>query len=122
MVKMCNTKILFEIIIKALIFVAFFLLINKTKVIKIDNRINESLYQDNINFSDFDNKCKILAIYYHENKFIKSLIENQVKLAKEHGIYGFGIVYNLLIGFKFNEDILNFFAYENEFNFGYFII
>ena len=122
MIKTCNTKIFFEINIKALIFVVFFLLINKSKVIKIDNMFNEPLYQDNINFSDFDIKCKILAIYYHENKFNKSLIENQAKLAKEHGIYGFGIVYNILIGFKLNEDLLNFFAYENELNFGYFII
>ena len=122
MLKTYKIKLFFEINIKALIFVTFFLLYNKTKVIKIDNIINEPLYQDNINFSYFNNTCKILAIYYHENKFSKTLIENQTKLAKDHGIYGFGIVYNLLMEVELNENILNFFAYENELNFGYFII
>ena len=96
-------------------------MINFRKVINIDNLINESLYQDNQDFSKNETNFKILAIYFPQyynekydlankidNKFEmpknekininKSIIEQQVKLAKNHGIFGFGIVYNIING------------------------
>ena len=119
-------------------------LVNITKVLKIDNLINETLYQDNKDFSQFETKHKILAIYYPQNytnrknwlKEIyneseiqkneeinsKSLIEQQIKLAKNHGIFGFGIVYNLINGIIFSQKILNFFLNDHLNNFPFFII
>ena len=128
-----------------ILFCAFFESINISKEIKIDNLINESLYQENMNFSKFDTHYKILAIYHLDNiineedfnnkkiykLFIKrkkeininkSLIETQIKLAKNHGIFGFGIVYNKMNGVKFNEEILNLFSKNEMNNFPFFII
>ena len=124
----------------------FLSLFNISKVIKIDNLIKESLYQDNQDFSKFTTKYKILTIYYLQKiistkdldntkktkffsekneeiiNFNKSLITEQVKLAKNHGIYGFGIVYDIIYGMKLNEEILNLFFSENMNNFPFFIL
>ena len=130
---------------KILVLYAFLSLFNVSKVIKIDNLINESLYQDNQDFSKFTTKYRILAIYYLQNiisptdldnikttlsfskknkeiNFNKSLIKEQVKLAKNHGIYGFGIVYDIIYGMKLNEEVLNLFSSENMNNFPFFIM
>ena len=111
-----------QIILKGFIIYAVFLCINQKKAIQIDNMIKESIYEDNINFSETVTKYRVLAIYYQLVKFNKSLIKEEILLAKNHGIFGFGIVYNFLIGIKTNNEILNFFSYENEINFPYFII
>ena len=116
-------------------------LIKIPKILEINNLINEPLYQNNLDFSQFDTKYKILAIYYpqnyinkmsydenenmNENKEInlsKSLIEQQIELAKIHGIFGFGIVYNLANNIKFNEEIFNIISKDNSNNFSFFII
>ena len=112
----------FQIILKYFIICVVILLINQKKVIKIDNMIRESLYQDNKNFSETVTKYRVLAIYYQIVKFNKSLIKKEIILAKNHGIFGFGIVYNFEIGIKTNNEIVNFFSSENEINFPYFII
>ena len=52
----------------------------------------------------------------------KSLIKEHVKLAKNHGIYGFGIVSNIKTGLKFNEEVLNLFSSQNMNNFPFFIL
>ena len=119
--------------------------INVTKVIKIDNIINQKFYQNDCDFSNFETKYKVLALFFpqqsinkiklgvnkkdssfvneEENiKLSESLIEHQVQLAKNHGIYGFGIIYNWLKGFKCNEEILNYFIYGKKINFHFFII
>jgi len=117
---------------------------NKAKIIEIDNIINEEELNNNRNFSNFNTSYKIIAIYipqiyneqfdfnnnskitksYKNNEinFNESLIEYQVKLAKNHGIFGFGIVYNLDYGIKINKKIFNLFANDDELNFPYFII
>ena len=116
----------------------FLSLFNLSKVIKIDNLIKESLYQDDQDFSKFTTKYKILTIFYLQNiigtkdminikknediNFNKSLIKEQVKLAKKHGIYGFGIVYNITNGLKLNEEVLNLFSAENMDNFPFCIL
>ena len=130
---------------KIMVLYGFLSLFNVCKVIKIDNLIKESLYQDNKDFSKFTTKYKILAIYYLQNvissidldnikkkkffskkieeiNFNKSLIKEQVELAKNHGIYGFGIVYDILNGIQLNEEILNLFSSENMNNYPYFIL
>ena len=110
--------------------------VNPNKIIKINNEINESLYQENLDFSQFETKHKVVAIYYSDNytntnKNIKKnnkiinynfLIKYQIKLAKMHGIYGFGIVYNLTNNKTYEEKISNLFSYMNEINFPFFII
>ena len=139
--------IIFEISIKIFLFCCFLSLFNINKVINIDNLINESFYQDDQDFSKFSTDYKILAIYYPQNftntdtklfvdkktsksiiqedeefNSTKSLILEQVKLAKNHGIFGFGIVYNMMYNQKFNEEILNLFLSDNKNNFPFFII
>ena len=141
-------NIIFGISIKIILFFGLLSLFNINKVINIDNLINESLYQENQDFSKFSTKYKILAIYYpqnftnfdetkysvdkkksksiiqedEENKFKKTLIYEQVKLAKNHGIFGFGIVYNVMNNHKSNEEIFNFFSSDKMNNFPFFII
>jgi len=140
--------IIFEISIKIILLCWFLSLFNINKVINIDNLINETLYQDNQDFSKFSTNYKIISIYYPQNftnftgtklfvgkktsKSIiqgdeeynsrKSLIIEQIKLAKNHGIFGFGIVYNIMNNQKFNEEILNLFSSDNMNNFPFFII
>jgi len=116
-------------------------LIKIPKILEINNLINETLYQNNLDFSQFDTKYKILAIYYPQNyinkidfdeneninekqeiNLSKSLIEQQIKLAKIHGIFGFGIVINLATNIKFNEEIFDIISKDNINNFSFFII
>ena len=117
------------ILIKFCIFYIFLSLINKGKVIKIDNIINDSLYQENLDFSSFETKYKVLAIYYTDYVIKKtdiidrnSLIDKQVKLAKNHGIYGFGIVYNWINNKTYNEAMLNLLTQIDQTKFPFFII
>lgn len=114
----------------------FIIRVNPKKIIKIDNEINESLYKENLDFSRFKTKHKVVAIYYPDNCSNKienvkkknktnnynSLIEYQIKLAKMHGIYGFGVVYNWTNNKIYDELISNLFSYMNDINFPFFII
>ena len=129
---------IFVFSVKIMVLYGFLSLFNLSKVIKIDNLIKESLYQDDQDFSKFTTKYKILTIFYLQNiigtkdminikknediNFNKSLIKEQVKLAKKHGIYGFGIVYNITNGLKLNEEVLNLFSAENMDNFPFCIL
>ena len=60
-------NIIFGYSIKIILFCGFLPLFNIKKLINVDNLINESLYQENQDFSKFSAKYKILAIYYSEN-------------------------------------------------------
>ena len=129
---------IFVFSVKIMVLYGFLSLFNLSKVIKIDNLIKESLYQDDQDFSKFTTKYKILTIFYLQNiigtkdlfnikknediNFNKSLIKEQVKLAKKHGIYGFVIVYNITNGLKLNEEVLNLFSSENMDNFPFCIL
>ena len=110
--------------------------INHNKIIIIDNEINESLYKENLDFSQFETKHKVVAIYYPDNYTNKienvkknnkinkynSLIEYQIKLARMHGIYGFGVVYNWTNNKIYDDEMSNLFSYMNDINFPFFII
>lgn len=125
-----------EIIVKIFIFYGFLSLFNETKIIKIENEIKESFYQNNLDFSKFETKYKIIAIYYINNNIIEkenlkvgnnfnikySLIDEQIKLAKSHGIIGFGIVYDFIKNIGYNEIISKLLVYINIINFPFFII
>ena len=131
--------------VKFILFIILLDVFNKGREIKIDNLINEQLYRENLDFSKFTTKYKILAIYYPQyyinaldfinkktTKYIikkdeiinlrKLLIKKQVTLAKMHGIYGFGIVYDVMNSIKFNEDIFDLFTSNNMLNFPFCII
>ena len=116
--------------------------INNPRIITINNLVNEQLYQNNQDFSKFKTKYKIIAIYYpqtynnsyvnnmtrpiiqktDDNKQGKSLIEQNIILAKNHGIYGFAFVYNWLDDFQMYEEIFNLFSYNYRINFQFFLI
>ena len=88
---------------------------NNKKIIEIDNALEFPKYEDNISFSNYSSELKPIAIYYPQiidinnndlelnklnenffnfNKtFLFNKIRNSVTLAKNHGIYGFGIYY-----------------------------
>ena len=126
----------FEIIIKFFAFYGFLFLFSKTKLIKIDNKINEPSYQINLNFSQFQPKYKVVALYYLDNyanenyivkinnslKYNDSLIEQQVKLSKMHGIYGFGLVFNWKTDIRINDIASNTISLINKENFPFFVI
>ena len=132
--------------------------INKNFIIEIDNKINESLYENNIYFYNKLTNLKIIAIYFpqyvkikanfsfsnnnvfysNKSKNIKSLIKNKnlslnnikeseiikehVKIAKNHGIYAFGIYYYWFSGIKLYDQPIKIFSENNELNFPFFII
>ena len=140
-----NIKFKYETIEKIILIFSFISFVNIPKIINIDNLISESYYQKDLDFSEFDANLKVLAVYYPRNyiniidyidkktfsslinekneiNLHKLLIKKQVKLAKNHGIFGFGIVYNLMKCFQFNEEILDLFSDDNMHNFHFFII
>ena len=128
-------KIDFFIIIKILLFYSIFALINDNQIIINNNIINKPIYQKNLDYSNLTSKYKIIAIYYpyHNTSIINIkdtlhninnhyLIEDQIKLAKKHGLFGFGIMFNLSNFYEINEDSLKVISDVNELNFPFFII
>ena len=97
-----------------------YICINNKELIDIDNEFKGTLYEDVNKFNANISELKPIAFYYPEynnisyfkyfriilkkhimNKYeIRKLINAQIKLAKEHNIYGFGIFYSL---FNFNK-------------------
>ena len=81
---------LFEFFFKIVLFYSFVSLINFRKVINIDNLINESLYQDNQDFSKNETNFKILAIYfplYYNEKFdLANKMDNKFEMSKNEEI------------------------------------
>ena len=71
---------------------------------------------------DNTKKTKFFSKKNEEININKSLIKEQVNLAKNHGIYGFGIVYDIMNGIKLNEEILNLFSSEKMENFPFFLL
>ena len=55
-----------------------FKIIKFHKVLIINNKINESLYQENLDFSQYETQYKILAIYYPHN-YINKIKFNERK-------------------------------------------
>ena len=139
-------------------------LFTQNNFIEIDNKIDEILYEKNLDFSNYSTNIKIIAIYYPEylinndvdhNNQIKNkseiinkskplfkgykqpkkqkyknrnkknllkLIKEQVKLAKNHGIYGFGINYYWFAGTIFFNEPIEIFLKNKELKFPFFLI
>lgn len=94
--------------------------------IEIDNKIIIKSYENNINFSSYSTDIKAIAFFfpnninyynnirkksYKANKTITDIIKEQTNLAKNHGIYGFGIYYDLFG--EIDNKVLDIF-FENE--------
>ena len=115
------------IIIKFFLFLELLSFVNRKFVMKLDNKINEPLYQNDIHFQKYQTEYKIIAIYYTNNYTNKTEISNnkikeEIKLAKNHGIFGFGIIYNLGNGRIYDELLHNTFSSFEEKHFPFFII
>ena len=108
--------------------------------LELDNELKENLYESDVSFIKYQTKIKPIAFYYpeynnisyfklfHKNMNlnllnfvnIEHLIEEQTKIAKNHGIYGFAIYFDLLdINYYYNI-IINLFS--NKTNFPFFLI
>ena len=111
----------------------------KKKKVDLNNKINITLYEENLNFSSYSTSIKSIALYFpdlnYNNKYlfnykknnefisyssIMKKIKKQIELAKSHGIYGFAIFYNFYN--KLFNLILNFFLDNKEINFPFFLI
>ena len=128
-----NLKIKFLIFIKLFFFSSILSLINENQIIKNNNIVNESIYQKNLDFSNLTSKYKIIAIYYSDNNnsiinnetaqnINNNKIDKQIKLAKNHGLYGFGIMHHLSNISHINENLFNIISEVNKLNFRFFII
>ena len=81
------------------------------------------LYKDERNSKFlFNTQKEINTNKNYNNLFIYEDIKINVKLAKNHGIYGFGINYYWFSGQIFYEEVINIFYNKNEINFPFFII
>ena len=114
--------------------------------IEIDNEFEYPSYEKDLSFQNYSSNLKPIAIYYPKvfdininefisNKFntkslfinktkLKSEIKTSVKIAKNHGIYGFGIYYiyyNNHLDSILNQEI-NIFSNDKYINFPYFLI
>ena len=129
-----NYRFIYCIFIKLLLYFSILSYLNVNQIINNNNIINESLYENNIDFSNLNSNYKIIAIYYlnnndnfNYNKTFQNinnsfLIDEQIKLAKNHGIFGFGIMHDFSNIYQLNDKTLNMISYINEFNFPFFII
>ena len=127
-------RFIYNIFIKLLLFFSILSYLNVNQIIYNNNIINESFYQNNIDYSNLNSNYKIIAIYYQNNndnfnydttfKNINNsfLIDEQIKLAKSHGIFGFGIIHDFSNIYQLNDKTLNMVSYINESNFPFFII
>ena len=116
------------------------IILNPKEIIEIDNELRLNLYENDISFNEYKTQITPLAFYYPEynnisySKFfntnkqldqiyfdeLKQLIEKQIILAKNHGIYGFAIYFDLFDINYFHEVLNNFIS--NKYNFPYFLI
>ena len=133
-ISLKNYIFIYCLLIKFFLFFSILSFINVNHIINNNNIINESLYQKNKDFSNLTSNYKIIAIYYPKsndnfkyNKTFQSinnstLIDEQIKLAKSHGIFGFGIINDFSNIYHLNNDTINMISYINECNFPFFVI
>ena len=69
------------------IFIFYFLIrfkdfefIDKKIIIEIDNKVNESLYETNLDFYNYSSPIKIISIYYPEFLNISNYLENEFNI------------------------------------------
>ena len=159
LIKKIKYKIIKYIIIIKIIFIFinclqlfyFYLssLFNHNSYVDIDNIINITYYENNINYSNYSTNIKLIAIYVpnfysinnsnlvtkkdfncqkgdknffdNYNLANNQVIKKQIELAKSHGIYGFAIYYYWFCGKTIFDKPLNI-IYENQIQFNYMLI
>ena len=98
----------------------------KKDIIYLNNQNqNECEINNDINiiFNNYKKQGKSVHNEYLINKNdLPDLIKEQVKLAKSHGIYGFGINYYWFSGQVFYNEPINIFSKNKEINYPYFLI
>ena len=108
-----------------------FVTLKESIKVDIDNKFEISLFENNVNFSNYISDLKPIAIYFFEymfyNKFsqyksksINDTLLEQIDLAKSHGIYGFAFYYYMdKNGYNY---LLNIFIQNVNINFGFLLI
>ena len=119
------------------------------KILEIDNEMNITYYENNIDFSKYSTNIKLIAIYlpnFYSLKFLKKgkpsykghhqpripdinyynlenylIIKRQIQLAKSHGIFGFGIYFYWFSGKTIFDKPLNF-IYKSAIDFNFLLI
>ena len=137
LIKYVAIFILFSYII---FFDFFFIKIEKKELIEIDNEMKANLFENETTFIISKLKIKPIAFYYPEYnnisyiKFFKMnetikivessnitrLIKAQIQLAKNHGIYGFAIFFNLFKIIDYSQETINVFL--NNISFPFFFV
>lgn len=128
-------------IVSNLLFLEYvYINVSQNKIIEIDNKFKTKLYENDISFKDYETTIKPIAFYHPEyinisyNKYfnknempkqpgitvIEQVIEKQTRLAKNHGIYGFAIYFDLF-DLNYCHNILNNFS-SDKINFPFFLI
>ena len=117
-----------------------FIKIEKKELIEIDNEMKANLFENETTFIISKLKIKPIAFYYPEYnnisyiKFFKinetieivessnitRLIKAQIQLAKNHGIYGFAIFFNLFKIIDYSQETINIFL--NNISFPFFFV
>ena len=123
--------------------------------VELDNKIESSFYEKDVQYNNFDSNIKIFSIYYPEFTFLKIqsnnyqdlirfsqnynnlyfdnniqshltnlnyLVRAQIKLASNHGINGFGIIYYLINKNVMANEVLNIFIKNQNDSLQFFII
>ena len=160
-VKLINNKLFKIILLYLLISIRNINPLNEKIVVEINNKINETLFEKDLDFSNYSTEMKIIAVYYPEfiyindnyinkdgneeknknfensnsqkelnininekfkNSFLYEDIKMNIKLAKNHGIYGFGIIYYWFSGKILYEEVINMFLEKKDINYPFFII
>ena len=105
--------------------------------IELDNKLEDNLYESDASFIKYQTKIKPIAFYYpeynnisyfklfHKNMNfnllnfvdIEHLIEKQTTIAKNHGIYGFAIYFDLLNINYYHNITINLFSHKSNFPF-----
>ena len=111
--------------------------ISKNEYIEIDNEFKLNLYENDVSFINKKTKIKTIAVYYPEYNNIsymkyfnlskrfnkpdennlETLIGSQIRLAKNHKIYGFTINLDLINPGNLSEITMNIFSNKSRFPF-----
>ena len=111
--------------------------ISKKEYIEIDNELKLNLYENDISFINKKTKIKTIAVYYPEYNNIsymkyfniskrfnkpdennlETLINNQIRLAKNHKIHGFAINLDLINPGYLSKITMNIFSNKSRFPF-----
>jgi len=132
-------KYIFFLFIYLFLFSYKYIYINiKEKIkVEIDNILEVSSYEKDINFSNYLSEIKPIAIYHsefininnlpiniqkNENMQINDIFKEQINLAKSHGIFGFAIYYIFENSKEEQYKIFDFFLEKKSINFSFLII